>query len=64
MKKKTPVISTDPDIRGSWPALLRAARKARKLAEETGTPFYVMKNGRIVDLNHPKNKKARKRAIG
>jgi diaminopimelate decarboxylase len=32
-------------------ALRRAARRARELAEKTGTPFYVMKNNRIVDLN-------------
>jgi len=32
-------------------ALRRAARRARELAEETGTPVYVMKNNRIVDLN-------------
>jgi hypothetical protein len=31
--------------------LKRAAAKARQLSEETGTPFYVFKDGRIVDLN-------------
>ena len=43
--------STDPDIRGSWPAIKRAARRARRLAKATGTPLYVLKNGRIVNLN-------------
>ena len=34
-----------------FPALKRAARAARKLAVETGTPFYVMEKGKIVNLN-------------
>ena len=31
-------------------ALQRAARKARELAQKTGTPFYVLREGKIVDL--------------
>jgi hypothetical protein len=31
----------DPDLRGVPDALLRAAEKARRLAEQTGTPFIV-----------------------
>lgn len=60
MNKK--LKSTDPDILGSFPALRRAAKRARKLAEEGGAPFYVIENGKIVNLN-PKVKisKARKR---
>jgi hypothetical protein len=54
--------SKDPDIRGSLPALRRAARAARRLSEATGTPFYVMKNGRIVDLNARGAKRGGKRA--
>ena len=49
MKRK--VHSTDPDILGSLPALKRAARAARKLAQATRTPLYVIRNGRIVNLN-------------
>jgi hypothetical protein len=52
--------SKDPDIRASWPALRRAARNARKLSEQTGTPFYVVKDGRIVDLN-ARRKRSRKK---
>jgi len=48
---RNPVKSSDPDIRGSWPALLRAAKKARELAEATGTPFYVLQNGKVVNLS-------------
>ncbi len=32
-------------------ALERAAARARRLAEETGTPLYIFKDGHIVDLN-------------
>jgi hypothetical protein len=31
-------------------ALRRAARVAYRLAQETGTPFYVWKDGKVVDL--------------
>ncbi len=48
---KNPVISADLDMRGTWPALLRAAKKALKIAKETGTPCYVMREGRLVNLN-------------
>ena len=40
----------DPDIRGSWPALQRAACAARRLALQTRTPLYVWRNGRVVNL--------------
>ena len=35
-------------------ALRRAARKALELGVQTGTPVYVMKNGKIVDLTKDK----------
>jgi hypothetical protein len=40
----------DEDIKHAGEALQRAARKARELAERTGTPFYVFRDGKIVDL--------------
>jgi len=43
--------SRDPDIIASAIALRRAARRARELAFRTGTPFFVMQNDRIVNLN-------------
>lgn len=55
------ITSTDPDILGSLPALKRAAKAAQRLAEATGTPLYVMKKGRIVDLNAPPKRKAKAR---
>jgi len=39
---KAPVShSKDPDLLKAPQALLRAAKKAKKLAEQTGTPFVV-----------------------
>lgn len=39
---KAPVShSKDPDLQKAPQALLRAAEKARLLAEQTGTPFIV-----------------------
>ncbi|HZL36818.1 MAG TPA: hypothetical protein VFC78_15975 [Tepidisphaeraceae bacterium] len=49
--KPIKMTSSDPDIIGSFPALKRAAKSARKLSEATGTPFYIFKNGRVVNLN-------------
>jgi len=45
------MASKDPVIRGSLPALRRAARAARALAIKTGTPLYVWQDGRVVNLN-------------
>lgn len=52
----TGMKSSDRDIRASLPALKRAAQSARKLAKATGTPLYVLKKGRVVNLN-PRGRK-------
>ena len=49
MKKKSAV--TDLDLCNAGRALERAAARARQLAEQTGTPLYFFKDGRVVDLN-------------
>lgn len=43
-------VPKDPDMRGVLPALRRAARDALQLAIQTGTPCYVMRAGKIVDI--------------
>ena len=53
--------STDPDIRGSLPALRRAARSARKLAAKTRTHVHVMQQGRIVKLSPARKRSASRR---
>lgn len=52
--------SKDPDIIGSMKAIMRAAREARRLSVKTGTAFYVLKDGKVVDLNK-KPKRAKRR---
>lgn len=42
---------TDAELAGIERALKRAARSARRLSRQTGTPFYVWRDGMIVDLN-------------
>lgn len=49
MNKRQPILPNDPDLQGATIALKRAARRARELAKRTGTPCWVMRNGRIVD---------------
>ena len=60
MKRKT-IQSDDPDILGSYAALKRAAKRALRLGEQTGTPVYVMRKGKIVNINK-KMKRASKRS--
>ncbi len=40
----------DPNMLAADAALLHAARRAGELCRKTGTPVYVLKNARIVDL--------------
>jgi len=60
------------EIRDTLRALRRAAKRALELGLQTGTPVYVWKNGKIVDLTKEvrpakssksnKSKSARKRS--
>ena len=48
---KTSILAeTDPDLAQAGAALERAAREARRLADQTNTPFHVFIDGQIVDL--------------
>ena len=48
---KTSILTkTDPDLAQAGAALERAARDARRLADQTNTPFHVFIDGEIVDL--------------
>ncbi len=44
------MTSKDPDIIASEKALRRAARRALEIGLKTGTPVYVIKRGKIVDI--------------
>ena len=52
--------SRDPDIIASEAALRRAAKRALQIGLETGTPVYVLIDGKIVDLTkrHRRKRKA------
>lgn len=41
---------THPDLINADAALERAARRALELALQTGTPCWVLRDGKIVDL--------------
>ncbi len=55
-------LPQDPDLRGALPALRRAARDALRLARQTGTPCYIMRDGKIVNIAG--NRPARSRPAG
>lgn len=54
--KSTRSASVDRDLLGAQRALERAAAEARRLSKRTGTPFYVLEGGRVVDLNAKRSK--------
>jgi hypothetical protein len=49
----------DADLAKVKPALLRAAKQARRLAAATSTPLVVYKDGKIVKLSMVKEKPAK-----
>ena len=50
--KSKPTVA-DADMSKAGRALERAAARARQLAEQTGTPLYIFRDGHVVDLNRP-----------
>ncbi len=50
------------DAEQTTQALERAARRARELAERTGTPCYVVRDGRIVDATREKDSQTQPKA--
>ena len=58
---KKPMASKDPDIIASEAALQRAAKRALQIGLETGTPVYVLIDGKIVDLTKQHRGKAKAR---
>jgi hypothetical protein len=59
--KQEAMQSKNPDIIASIKALRRAARRALEIGLATGTPVWVIKNGKMVDLTKEKSKKAKRR---
>ncbi len=59
MKRKV-MGSKDPDIIASEKALRRAAKRALEIGLQTGTPVYVIKDGKIIDLTKEYRRKAKR----
>jgi diaminopimelate decarboxylase len=51
------------DAQQTTQALMRAAKRARELAERTGTPCYVVRDGRIVDTTREKVSQMKPNAV-
>lgn len=48
MKQAKPLEeAASADLRNSWAAMMRAARRARLVAAQTGTAIVVMRNGTL-----------------
>ena len=62
MKAKTSSNRKEP-MPPALKALRRAAKKALELARQTGTPCYVLGNGRIVDIAKRKERGKPKRDV-
>ncbi len=58
MVKTSILAETDPDLAQAGAALERAARDARRLADQTNTPFLVFIDGKIVDLREVERESA------
>ncbi len=41
-------ITDDPDMKNATAALIRAAERARKIAQQTETAIVVVRNGQLV----------------
>lgn len=62
MKPPKPIEqAANPDLRGSWPALQRAAQRARELAARTGTALVVSRDG-VIEHIRPQPEPARAQA--
>ena len=65
MSRRTSSIS--PEAKDTLRALRRAAKRALELGLQTGTPVYIWKDGKIVDLtkeHRPLKKSKSKRTSG
>jgi hypothetical protein len=56
------INAQSPEIKDTLQALRRAARKALELGLKTGTPVYVFRDNKIVDITkeHPRPKPRKK----
>ena len=64
MMKTSILAETDPDLAQAGAALERAARAARRLADQTNTAFWVYVDGKMVDLRKLEEESAVESTIG
>ena len=50
MKTKKELKKPDNDEEGLTAALIRAAKRAHKIAHQTGTKVVVMRDGKVVEI--------------
>jgi hypothetical protein len=55
--------SLSPEAKDTLRALRRAAKRALELGLQTGTPVYVWKNNKIVDLTKEQQRPAKKSKV-
>lgn len=60
MKKLSP---KNADMAGTYPAMLRAAQKAREVARRHKTPLVVMQKGKVVEIPPDKIKDLPKKLL-
>jgi len=60
MKKLSP---ENADMAGTYPAMLRAAQRAREVARLHGTPLVVMQKGKVVEIPPDKIKDLPKKLL-
>jgi hypothetical protein len=58
MKRKRPSANQKPEL-AALAALKRAAKNAIELARRTGTPAWVLENGKLIDAAKPARKTAK-----
>lgn len=54
-------IADDPDMQKATTALIRAAKRARQIAQQTGTAIVVVRDGELVREIQPVSKKRTKK---
>ncbi|MGC8551385.1 MAG: hypothetical protein ACP5O7_00810 [Phycisphaerae bacterium] len=48
------ISANDPMLVRSMAAMRRAARRAREIARDTGTPLVLVRDGKVVHIRVPK----------
>lgn len=59
-----PESLSDPDMQKATAALIRASKRARELAQQTGTEFVVVRDGKLIrEIPQPVSKKRTKKKL-